>query len=184
MSDKTIILLLFTAFAIYSCETIDQKQIARDIKVEIENPSGTLQDTENIDSLSSEEYFTAYVVIADTGHNYYKMKEFMEKLSKESFIKIDTMERAYSKSKDLIALPDNYPDELYAGDYYPRRDTSEFLSLEYLNFYQDGSIEKTIALVTGIYPTELEANVAVTKIQKYTPNVIKLKSQIYMGCLH
>ncbi len=58
----------------------------------------------------------------------------MNKLSKGLSIKVDMMNPSYNKSKNLIASPTNYEDELYAGEYFPRRELSDFLSLEYLNF--------------------------------------------------
>jgi len=86
------------------------------------------------------------------------------------------MGRFYNKKKNLIALPDNDEDEIYAGDYFPRRFPSDNLSLEYLNFYQRQAAEKTIALVTGIYETEKSADSALTVLHKPEKKVFKIKS--------
>ena len=99
-------------------------------------------------------------------------------------IPIDTMGRFYNKTKNLIALPDDDEDELYAGDYFPRRFPSENLSLEYLDFYQKKAGDKTIALITGIYENEKSADSALTVLHKTEEKVFKIKADIYLGCMH
>ena len=94
------------------------------------------------------------------------------------------MGRYYNKTKDLIVLPEDDEDEIYAGTYFPRRFPSENLSLEYLTFYQSQSREKTIALVTGIYETEISADSALTVLRMTESKVFKIKADIYVGCLH
>jgi hypothetical protein len=81
-------------------------------------------------------------------------------------------------------LPDNDEDEMYAGDYFPRRFPSHSLSLEYLALYYREAGEKTIALVTGIYETEKSADSSVAILQSIEKNVFKIKTNIYVGCLH
>ncbi len=103
---------------------------------------------------------TYFVVIADTNQDYAILHRKMFDLSRKFNIPIDTMGRFYNKTKNLIALPDNADDEIYAGDYYPRRFPSDNLSLEYLDFYQRQAGGKTIALVTGIYEKDNSADSA------------------------
>ena len=101
---------------------------------------------------STVDYARYYIVIADTSINYEVLQKKMLNLRKQLSIPIDTMDRYYDKDKNLICLPEDSDDELYAGDYFPRRFPSESLSLEYLNLYQQTPHEnKTIALVSGIY---------------------------------
>ncbi|PWK74214.1 hypothetical protein LX99_04015 [Mucilaginibacter oryzae] len=131
-----------------------------------------------------EAYADYYVVIADTGRNYYSLRDKMFELSKSKGITIDTMDRYYDKKKDLIKLPDNYPDDdIFAGDYFMRRNPSETLSLEYLNAYKDNSDKKMIALVSGIYQTKAGADSAV-KVLQPSKTAFAIKSKIYVGCLH
>ena len=99
-------------------------------------------------------------------------------------IPIDTMGRSYNKNKDLIAVPEDSEDEIYAGDYFPRRFPSGNLSLEYLDFYQSQAGEKTMALVSGIYETEKSADSALFVLRKAEKKVFKIKADIYVGCLH
>lgn len=127
---------------------------------------------------------TYYVVVADTSLDYNFLRKEMFDLNRQLKISIDTMGRFYNTAKNLIALPDNDDDEIYAGDYYPRRYPSEDLSLEYLAFYQSPAGKKTIALVTGIYETEKSADSALRIIQQTERKVFKIKSEIYIGCMH
>ena len=99
-------------------------------------------------------------------------------------IPIDTMGRYFNKDKDLIALPDNSEDEMYAGEYLPRRFPSSDLSLEYLKFYQSQADNKTIALVAGIYESEKEADSVLTVLQKVEKKVFRIKAKIYEDCIH
>jgi len=85
---------------------------------------------------------TYFVVVADTNLDYNFLRKEMFDLNRQLKIPIDTMGRFYNTAKNLIALPDNDDDEIYAGDYYPRRYPSEDLSLEYLDFYQSPAGKK------------------------------------------
>ncbi len=125
-----------------------------------------------------------YVVIADTDLLYSSLCTKMFDLNKKLSIAIDTMGRFYNKTKDLIALPDNDDDEMYAGDYFPRRFPSRNLSIEYLSLYQKQAGEKTMALVTGIYETEKSADSALVFLQKREKNAFKIQAEMYIGCLH
>jgi len=137
-----------------------------------------------IDQSSETETATYFVVIADTSADYYFLHKKMFELNKQLNISIDTMGRFYNETKKLIALPDDDEDDIYAGDYSPRRFPSNNLSLEYLHFYQKQSGEKTIALVSGIYETERSADSAVIALNKVEKNVFKIKADIYVGCIH
>lgn len=141
-------------------------------------------DNNVIEDTIDDDYATYFVVVADTGSNYYLLHKKMFDLNRQLNSSIDTMGRFYNKTKNLIALPDNDEDEIYAGDYFPRRFPSDNLSLEYLSFYQEQAGDKTIALVTGIYETEKSADSALTILQKTEKKGFKIKADIYVGCMH
>lgn len=130
------------------------------------------------------EYATFYVVIADTGTSYYPLQKEMYRLSQLKGWDIDTMFRTYYPDKDLIALPEDDEDEIYAGDYYPRRFPSETLSLEYLLMYEDNVSEKSIALVRGIYEEQKQAEAATKILKKDAPKAYWVAAKIYTGCMH
>ncbi len=133
---------------------------------------------------SEDAYATYFVIVADTDANYYTLRDKMFTLNKQLNMPIDTMGRYYNAAKNLIALPDDAEDDIYAGDYFPRRYPSENLSLEYLSIYREQSPEKTMALITGIYERESSADSAMALIKKAEGRVFKLRSNIYVGCMH
>jgi hypothetical protein len=84
----------------------------------------------------------AYIVVVDTSKNYYKLKKTMFKLNKVLKIKIDTLNRSYDKKNDFIGLIKNSDGKIYYDNYFPRRhNPTEFLSIEYLNFYTNSENE-------------------------------------------
>lgn len=140
-------------------------------------------DTADMDE-QLDAYADYYVVIADTGNNYYSLRDKMLDLNRTTGTVIDTMDRYYNPKKDLIQLPDHYPDDdMYEGDYFPRRSPSQNLSLEYLNIYKDGAKAKTIALVSGIYENRTSADSAY-KVLPPNQTAFVIKSHMYIGCMH
>ncbi len=128
----------------------------------------------------------AYIVVADSSNNYFDLREKMFDLSDKLSIKIDTMGRGYNKTKDLICFPDNHEDEIYAGDYFPRRYPSVNLSLEYLDYYLKGKKPTggTILLITSISDNKKKADKELKKVRKYEPHAYIFNAKIYMGCMH
>ena len=141
-------------------------------------------DTVKTEEELEEETATFHIVVADTGFNYYTLRNEMLQLHQALNIPVDTMGRTYNPSKDLIALPENDQDELFAGDYYPRRFPSNSLSLEYLGLYQDKVGEKTIALVAGIFESPNSADTLLAAIRRINSKAFVVKADIYTGCIH
>lgn len=129
-------------------------------------------------------YANYYVIVADTGLSYPKLSLQMKGLAKSLNMQIDTLGRYYNEKENLISLPKDDEDEIYAGEYYPRREPSESLSLEYLNYYSEKAGQKTIALVTGMYANPQEADSAFVAIKRVNPKAFKLYSKVYIGCMH
>lgn len=141
----------------------------------------------NAQEVSDEQYMmNAFIVISDTSQNYFELRQKMFDLNKKLKTEIDTMGREFNKKKKLICLPENHEDEIYAGDYFPRRYPSETLSLEYLIYYTNGKkpTEGTIALVTTITDNKEKAEKKLAEVKKYSDGAFIVSSQIYMGCMH
>jgi len=128
----------------------------------------------------------AYVVIVDTGQNYFELRQKMFNVNIELGLEIDTMGRAYNVKNNTIALPEDDEDEIYAGDYYPRRYPSVVLSLEYISHYFNYNYEddKTIALVMAITEDLDEAKALLEKAKIYSSDPFIVESNIYIGCMH
>lgn len=143
-----------------------------------------LYDTSKIAEELEEETATFYIVVADTSTDYYSLRDQMLQLHQSVRIPIDTMGRSYNPSKALITLPDDDEDEIYAGDYYPRRFPSNSLSLEYLSFYQLKASEKTIALVAGIHESPESTDSTFSVIRRFYSKAFVIPTEIYTGCIH
>lgn len=135
-------------------------------------------------NIANQDYATYFVVVADTSQDYYFLHEKMLGISRQLGYQIDTMGRSFNPEKNLIALPENSEDEIYAGDYFPRRFPSDYLSLEYLNFYKRDAGGKTMGLVTGIFEIEKSADSAVAVLYGIEKKGFKVKAEIYVGCMH
>ncbi|WP_162056496.1 hypothetical protein [Pontibacter pamirensis] len=131
-----------------------------------------------------EETATYYIVIADTSGSYKELREEMLSMHGSFKIPIDTMGRSYNESKNLIALPEDDEDEVFAGDYCPRRFPSTALSLEYLGLYQEKAAEKTMALVAGIYENKSSADSAVSVFRQIEQKAFVVRTDMYIGCIH
>ena len=176
-------LILIFCFVISSYTIISSEETGNHNISASEQSSGYSYKSDDEDSIISE-FETYFLVIADTSLHYDFLHKKMTKLTTQINIPIDTMGRYYNKTKDLIALPDDAEDEIYAGDYFPKRIPTEQISLEYLNFYQEKSGVKTIALVTGIYETEADANNALLILRKFEAKAFIIKAEVYVGCMH
>ncbi|MFM2000322.1 MAG: hypothetical protein RL204_2269 [Bacteroidota bacterium] len=146
--------------------------------LELEGESESAVDTIDYD------YATYFLVVADTSKDYFLLRKKMMNIHSKMNWPIDTMGRYFNKKKNEIVLPDDDEDELYAGSYFPRRFPTSDLSLEYLDFYQEKAGERTMALVAGIYETEQSADSALTIVRVFDKKAYKLKSEIFIGCMH
>jgi hypothetical protein len=191
---KELVTYLF-ALTLISCNStpsqekedhpIDPSQIF--IQEESRDPSYPMAasvETSKAEEELEEETVTFYIVVADSGTDYYSLRDQMLYLNKALNIPIDTMRRSFNPVKNLIALPDDDEDDLYAGDYYPRRFPSKHLSLEYLSFYQNRTSEKTIAIVAGIFESPDSADSTVAIIKRINNKAFATPAEIYTGCIH
>ncbi len=167
-----------------ACETALSDKKTTPVQITKEDSIINHTQNNNAKDTADNDYATYFVVVADTSSDYFLLRKKMFYINKQTGIPIDTAGRFYNKVKNLIALPDNDADEIYAGDYLPRRFPSNNLSLEYLGLYQKQAKEKTIALVTGIYETEKRADSVLVILQKIEKKTFKIKSNMYIGCIH
>lgn len=166
-----------------ACGPSEQKQATAiaDTTAIIATDTGALAD----DGYTPDaEYETMYIVIADTAQSYYSLQHTMYQLSGTLNIPVDTQGRHYNEEKDLIALADDDEDEMYRGDYYPRRSAGTNLSLEYYNMYDSITTAKNIALVSGQYENQKSADSLLSIIAPHAPHAFVRAASMYMGCMH
>lgn len=187
---KAFFICSLSAFMIWSCNSPAPGSEKQNPQAEVKDSSGGTEYThdhlDKKDSIATNEteIATLFLVIADTGNTYQLLLEKMVALKSEYGLTIDSMDRYYDRKKNKIILPANHEDEMYAGQYFPRRFPSEDLSIEYLKTYKAGAGENTMAIVAGIYEKEKMADNTLNKIKQSDKNAFKLKAEIYMGCAH
>ena len=133
---------------------------------------------------SSGDYAEYYLTIADSGTNYYGLDKEMYMLHNITHLRIDTMNRHYDKIKKEIVVSENDDDELYRGEYYPRRDNGVYLSIEHLNAYTDYTGRRVTALVAAMCDTKETADSVLSIIRTYCPGAYVYKQRVYVGCMH
>ncbi|MEP7169388.1 MAG: hypothetical protein ABI855_08445 [Bacteroidota bacterium] len=185
---KSYILLIFGVLIFSACSTNSSENTN---EVAGNDSTSKISDTlidQNKNSISQQisdsEKAIYYLVIADTSMNYYSLHDKMFQLNKTLNLTIDTMGRYFNKTKNLIALPDNDEDVMYAGNYFQRRFPSGCLSLEYLSYYSKNTNEKTIALMAGVFETQRTADSVLSVIKQKENNAFEIKSEIYLGDVH
>lgn len=177
--------LLPTTLLFAGCNSgVENKQPASDGTLPGNN--SVIQDSAYTDSITTDndEYGTLYFTIVDTGQDYAPLNSKMYALQKELQWPIDTMNRYYNKQKKKIVVPDNDEDEMYRGEYFPRRFPSESMSLEYYKTYIDRSTETNIALVAGIYETRKSADSLLAVLRQHAPNSFVTEGRVFLGCMH
>jgi len=144
-------------------------------------PGANITDTDE----NGEDYAKYYILVLDTGTQYYPLMREMYATATAMHCPIDTMNRHYDRKKDDIVVADDDEDEMYRGEYYPRRETGSFLlSLEYNTIYIRDTKDKTIALVAGISETTKEADSLLHVFKPYAPHAFVETGYVYAGCMH
>lgn len=165
-----------------NADTSAKAQTPKDSSYIAENWQGPADSGQAVEE--DPEYANYFIVIADTAAGYYPLRSKMVSLDQGLHFGIDTMGRFYHADKKKIALADNDEDEMYAGEYYPRRYPSGGFSLEYLNFYKDDSKDDMIALVGGIYETRRSADSVANILKKKEKKAFVQEAKVYVGCMH
>jgi len=124
------------------------------------------------------------IIVADTGTNYQQLQRQMLALKDKLQVDIDTMGRYYDSKQKKIILPKTDSDEIYAGEYFPRRIVSSTLSIEYLKQYKKDANQQTLAIISGIFDDAKSADSALSAAKKYNANAFKVNAKLYVGCMH
>jgi len=146
--------------------------------------TNTVKDTATEEYAIDDQYANFYVVIADTGKNYYELDKKMYQISKTLKMEVDTMNRYYNKDKKEIVVKETDEDEMYRGEYFPRRFPSTHLSLEHLKIYNEETDWPTMVLVGGIYESKREADSVLNLLKPQASTAHVRLSKLYVGCMH
>ncbi len=182
---STTIVLLAIAMAMSSCGTPHEDIVTTKDTAVVGAPTAIADTTPpSITDDDTDDYATYYLATVDTGQNYYQLRDKMYSLNQTLNWPIDTMGRYYNTKKNKVVLPDDDEDEMYRGEYYPRRSASTFLSLEYFEFYSRQSTSTNIALVASICETKAAADSSLAVLKPRCEHAFVLKAKVYVGCMH
>ena len=160
----------------FNAETPDTTQAAPPVISD-----GDLEDS--LREAEPDAFLDCFVVIADTGTNYFSLREQMLQLPQDLKQPIDTLGRTFGLSEGAIVYADSFATE-EDNSYFPRRYPDNTLSLEYLRAYADSADRKTIALVTGIFGEKKDADEALAKLKKTTGKAFLIPATVYLGCMN
>lgn len=134
--------------------------------------------------IDSTPFQNVLMIIADTGENYHLLRNKMLALSTQLALEIDTLGRYYNEEKKEIVLSEADADKMYAGYYFPRRDITNTLSLEYLYAYIPDYKQNTIALVAAICDKQSEADLIFNLLKQVETKAFILQARVFIGCMH
>lgn len=121
-----------------------------------------------------------WILIGDTNRLYWPLLRHANEVAKTASIVFDSLERHYEPIKQTLVLDQTSDDELYRGEYFPRRMTGTYLSIEPYNTYFPESKSKSFVEVYGIYD---QADSAIKAMQTY-PQAHMRACKLFTGCLH
>ncbi|MEI8278171.1 MAG: hypothetical protein WCG87_00325 [Bacteroidota bacterium] len=179
---KKLFVFLSVSIVLTACKNTPSGSTsnADSIKVPInktDSSQNAIADTEN-------DFADYYVAIVDKGYDYYALDRLMYSIGNALHMKVDTLGRYYNAIKKEIVLPENDEDEMYRGEYYPRRDGDDFLSIERTTLYDSTEKEGNMCLVAGLFTNKQSADSVLQAIKPISGNGYVVKASIYMGCLH
>lgn len=140
--------------------------------------------------LDTEQYADYYLVIADASTNYFSLQKKMINIHCKFNIEIDTLRRYYNTEKKQILLPEDDEDEIYQGEYFPRRFEANTLSIEYAYIYEENNVLEPsnyptkMILVAGMFVNKTRADSLQNVLKALYPKTFVQKSKIYIGCMH
>jgi len=189
---KYLIIILFIKLVSCSEKTVKRTDSNKD------SISTAAQDSQTDGEYVAEnQYELNYVVAVAEGYDYDSLRKVALETSELLNFKFDTLDRYFNKTRKKIVLPDNYEDDMWAGEYYFRRFRDSVVSIEMRSAYIDTLTQKNEKAMTKFYSDTLKmfvfANMYNTKKQADSlSKILKPKfkqttvipTEIYMGCMH
>lgn len=136
------------------------------------------------DTSANDEMQAFFLVVADTGRDYFELRKQLLRISAATKQEIDSLGRFYNPKRKQITLPEDSDDEIYAGEYFPRRFASESLSLEQYDAYVPKSTPETFALVAGVYENRHDADSLARILKPANKKTFVLETMLFIGCMH
>ena len=142
------------------------------------------------DTLAEDSSETFYLVQVASGYNFDSLKRIASDAAAILHSKVDMMSRIYKPNKGIV-LPDKCDDDIYCGEYYPRRpfDDQNFVSIEMLYGFEENKkwTERDtlqMLVLANIFETKPQADSVVGLLKNKIPTARTIKQNLYLGCMH
>jgi hypothetical protein len=190
---RSFVIQLFPIFIVLLFSACSQKPAAiksnKSDSIKVIAVSAPIDTPSNIGTDEGEdgsEFATYYMIEVATGYDFDSLKSISSNAVTILGSKFDMLNRIYKPGKGII-VPDSSDDEIYRGEYYPRRpsDDQNFVSIEMSTAFTDQRSDtlKMIALA-GMYPLKSQADSVAALLKDKIPTTKILKRELYLGCMH
>jgi hypothetical protein len=145
-----------------------------------------IEDTTMASADPQSEFETFYIVQVARGHNFDSLKAISSNAVAVLGSRFSMLDRVYKPGKGII-VPQSSDDEIYAGEYYPRRPSEDenFVSIEMAReFLNEKQATSEMLSIAGIYSLKSQADSVADLLKEKIPTVKTLKQELYMGCMH
>lgn len=156
---------------------------------EIQQAKGSaVSDQEVYAEEEMSEYQIFYLVRVASGYDYDSLKGISESVAAKLGVKRDDMGRIFTQGKGIV-LPEDDPDEIYRGEYFPRRFEGNFVSIEMFHAYAD-SVERMrrdslrMIVVGGMYARKEDADSVLLLLKSGFPGSAVVAKELFIGCMH
>jgi hypothetical protein len=176
------LLLYFSCFFVASCA----QQNTKAPPIVLKDSTKHCNDSLRIDSLAEKENADFYLVQVADGYDYNLLKQKSYAAAEILHSKLDTLDRLYKPNKGIVC-PDSCGDEVYCGEYYPRRPfgNQNFVSIEMAYAYEKNQSDTLKMIVfANIFSTKKQADSVTTILKNKIPTSVTVKSNLYLGCMH
>ncbi|MFH1045687.1 MAG: hypothetical protein V1727_01835 [Candidatus Omnitrophota bacterium] len=130
--------------------------------------------------LKEEQFWQArYLLILYSTRDYQDALKFANEASKNLVLPFKNEEKKYSAKKGIY-FSESIDDEIYRGEYYPRRYFDDYISLENSSAYR-GLVPGEIIVVAGVFGERTLANDALVDIKAFYPDAYVKKTVVWMG---
>jgi len=182
---------LFPVLIVFLFAACKQKPVAiKENKIDsiLTGSMVVIRDTTNEKQIDLPEQESAiyYLVQVASGHNFDSLKAISSNAVSVLGSKFSMLDRVYKPGKGII-VPENDGDEIYAGEYYPRRpfDDQNFVSIEMASGFCDKEADTLeMVSVAGVYSLKSQADSVATLLKGKIPTVKTIQQEMYLGCMH
>lgn len=176
--------LTITILAFIGCKEETDAEDSAAITTDSTTYKTSAKDTGVKGQTSEEEMVDYYVLCLEKSNNYNYLDSLMLAAGPKTNLPIDTMNRYYNKKKKMIVLSDKDEDEMYRGEYAPRRFTGSFISIESYSYYQTEADQSMMCLIGGLFDKKEDAELLLNEIKETFPHSEVFHTRLYNGCIH